>query len=94
MSRAIIPPDEHIAFLAGVVDVIFAFAISLERAGVLPRAQIAAVLDEVEKQQVQQEGRSTTRGAVVHLLRQAFELPVAGAQVRAGFRVVPGGRPD
>jgi hypothetical protein len=32
---------------------------------------------------VQQEGRSTARGAVAHLLVQAFAMPVAGEQVRA-----------
>ena len=91
MSRTI-PGDEIGPFLAGIVDLVFAFAISLERNGLLPRAEIVRVLDEVEAQQVQQEGRSTARGAVVHLLRDAFAMPVAGAQVRAGFRVLDGGR--
>jgi len=39
---------------------------------------------------VQQEGRSTARGAVAHLLVQAFAMPVAGEQVRARFGVISG----
>jgi hypothetical protein len=89
-----IPHDEIGPFMAGVADVIFGFAVALERNGLLRRSDIAGLLEEIEAQQVQQEGRSTTRGAVVHLLRQAFELPVAGQQVRAAFRVLDGGRPD
>jgi len=39
---------------------------------------------------VQQEGRSTTRGAVAHLMVQVFAMPVPGEQVRARFRVISG----
>ena len=89
-----IPRDAIGPFLAGVVDVIFAFAIALERVGLFARAELVRVLDDVEAQQLQQEGRSRTRGAVVHLLRQAFAMPVAGEQSRASFRLLHGGRPE
>jgi hypothetical protein len=86
--------EEVRSYLLGALDVLFAFSLALEKRGVLQRAEIVEMLDQVEVQQVQQEGGSTARGAVVHLLRQAFAMPVAGDQVRAGFRVLPGGRPD
>jgi hypothetical protein len=82
------------SYLLGALDVLFAFSLALEKRGLLWRAEIVEMLDQVEAQQVQQEGGSTARGAVVHLLRQAFAMPVAGEQVRAGFRLVDGGRPD
>ena len=89
-----IPQDEIGPFLAGVTDVVFGFAVALERAGLFTRAEIVSVLDEIEAQQVAQEGRSTTRGAVVHLLRQAFAIPLAGERVERPFRLIDGGRPE
>jgi hypothetical protein len=41
-----------------------------------------------------QDGRPTRRTEIVRVLRQALELPVAGEQVRASFRLLDGGRAD
>ena len=87
-----IPGDDIGPFMVGVVDIVFALALALEAKGLLARTEIVALLDDIEAQQLAQEGRSTARGAVVHLLRHAFAMPTAGEQVRALFRVIAGGR--
>ena len=76
--------------VSGVLDVVFAFALALERAGLLDRAAIVDVLIRIKEQIAAQEGTSSKRGVVADLLLQALQLPAAGEQARARLRVVAG----
>jgi hypothetical protein len=51
-------------------------------------------LTKVQQQILAQEGRRTSRTAVVEVMLQAFALAVAGDQARTRFRILPGGRPE
>ena len=84
--------EEVRSYLLGALDVLFAFSLALEKRGLLQRAEIVDMLDQVQHQAAAQEGGSTPRIVVAQLMREAFGLPVAGEQVRAGFRVLDGGR--
>lgn len=84
--------DEVRSYLLGALDVLFAFSLALERRGLLQRAEIVEMLDHVQHQAAEQEGRSTARTVVAVLMRDAFNLPVAGEQARASFRLLDGGR--
>jgi hypothetical protein len=89
LNRVHIPGNEIGAVVGGVLDVIFAFAITLERAGLLDRSAIVETLNQV-KEQIAEQGLSSKRGAVAELMLQALKLPVAGKQTRARFRVIAG----
>jgi hypothetical protein len=81
------------AFASGMLDVLFAFSLALERKGLLDRAEIVEILRQVTAQVEAQEGTPTKRGAVAELMLQAFDMPVAGEQARARLRLVDGGGP-
>jgi hypothetical protein len=49
-------------------------------------------LTKVQQQILAQEGRRTSRTAVVEVMLQAFALAVAGEPARARLRVLDGGR--
>jgi cell division protein FtsB len=92
MNNADVKGEDLSAFLSGFLDVLFAFSIVLERRGVLTREEIAAALGEVQRQIAEQEGRQEpARAKVADLMRQAFSLPLAGAQARARLRLIDGG---
>ena len=91
MTRTQIPDDQIGAFASGMLDVLFAFAIVLERRGLLARSEIAAALAVVQKQAEEQEGKRTARTLVAELMRKAFDLPFAGEQARARLTVIDGG---
>jgi hypothetical protein len=80
--------NDDALFVLGALDVVFAFSLALERRGLLSRAEIVTALEQVEQQQLAQQGRPTMRTEVCAIMRQAFEMPVAGAQVRRGWRVI------
>jgi hypothetical protein len=82
--------DELGAVVGGMLDVIFAFSLALERKGLLDRREIVDTLTAVKAQVAAQEGPSSKRGAVAELMLQALQLPVAGEQARAKFRVIAG----
>jgi hypothetical protein len=79
-------------FLAGALDVVFAFAVALERKGVLSRAEIAEALRQVIAQVDAQEGGPTGRVVVADVMRQAFDMPAAGEQARLRLKLLDGGR--
>jgi hypothetical protein len=91
MNHVKLQADQLGAFACGMMDVIFAFSIVLERHGLLQRAEIADVLAEVQQQAQKQDGQPTARTLVATLMRQSFGLPVAGEQARARFKVIDGG---
>jgi hypothetical protein len=88
MNRLAIPPDDIGAFLTGMLDVVFAFSLALERKGLLSRGEIVDTLTQVKAQVEAQDGVSSKRGAVAGLMLQAFARPVAGAQARSRLRLV------
>jgi hypothetical protein len=90
LNRVHIPGSEIGAVIGGVLDVIFAFAITLERAGLLDRSAIADTLTKVKEQTAAQKGPSSARGTVAELMLQALKLPVAGEQARTRLRVIAG----
>jgi hypothetical protein len=92
MNSATVASHQLGAFASGMCDVLFAFAVVLERRGLLSRADIADTLTEVQAQIAAQEGSQPGRGVVVELMRQAFALPIAGDQARARLRVIEGAR--
>lgn len=93
MNDAHITSDELGAFVSGALDVIFALTIVLERRGLLTRAEIVDTLAEVQDQIAGQDGpQRLARGTVVELMRKAFNLPMAGDQVRARWEVINGGQ--
>jgi hypothetical protein len=62
---------------------------SIEGLRLLERAEIAAMLRQIQSDISKQEGKpDTARAMVAALMEQAFDLPVAGAQARARLRVV------
>lgn len=79
MNRVQIPVAELGAVVSGVLDVVFAFALALERAGLLDRAAIVDVLIRIKEQIAAQEGTSSKRGVVADLLLQALQLPATAA---------------
>ena len=76
----------------GVLDVIFAFAMTLERKGVMERCELATMFRFVSDQATKQSGR-TKRTLIAEMMIEAFEMPVAGDQVRERWQVVDGGKP-
>lgn len=78
-------------FLTGALDVVFAFAVALERKGLLSRAEIADTLRQVIAQTGALEGGRTGRVVVAEVMLQAFDMPVAGEPVRSRFQVIVGG---
>ena len=88
MNRRAIAAAELGAFASGMLDVLFAFTIALERKGLLDRAGIVDTLRQVKDQVEAQEGAATQRSAVAELMLQALDMPVAGAQARARLRLV------
>ena len=88
LNRTTIPAVDLGAFAGGMLDVLFAFTIALERKGLLDRAELVDVLRQVKDQVAAQEGTSTKRGAVAELMLQAFDMPVAGDQARSRLRLV------
>jgi hypothetical protein len=79
------------AVVGGMLDVVFAFSLALERKGLLARSEIVDTLSQVQQQIAAQEGPASKRGAVAELMLAAFATPRAGEQARARFRVVDGG---
>jgi hypothetical protein len=95
LNRTTIAAVDLGAFAGGMLDVLFAFSLALERKGLLTRAEIADTLRQVKSQVEAQEGAGTKRAAVAELMLQAFDMPVAGDQARARLEVVEGGKgPD
>ena len=92
MQRTTIANVDLGAFASGMLDVVFAFSVVLERKGLLSRSEIADTLRQVKAQVEAQEGVGTKRAAVAELMLQAFDMPVAGDQARARLQVVEGGR--
>jgi hypothetical protein len=90
MNRRTIAAAELGAFAGGMLDVLFAFTLALERKGLLDRAEIVDTLTQVKRQVEAQEGAATKRSAVAELMLQALDMPVAGAQARARLRLVDG----
>jgi len=88
LNQATIAADELGAFAGGMLDVLFAFSLALERKGLLDRSEIVDVLRQVKDQVAAQEGTSIKRGAVAELMLQALDTPVAGTQARARLRIV------
>jgi hypothetical protein len=82
-----LPADQLGAFLSGMLDVVFAFSIALERSGLLARAEIVDVLREVQALIAAEGGDSTARNAVVELMLLAFDRPAAGASMRDRWQV-------
>jgi hypothetical protein len=82
------PQAEMGNFVLGCLDVVFAFSLALERRGLLQRAEIVEMLEQVQSQAAAQPGGPTTRTEVARLIREAFDMPVAGAQARARLRLV------
>jgi hypothetical protein len=78
--------DQLAAFASGMLDVIFTFAVVLERKGLLTRAEIAETLRAVQAQVAEQEpGGRGARAGVVDLMLNAFDLPVRASRcVTAG----------
>jgi len=95
MSNIEITAEQLGAFAAGMLDVVFAFSIALERKGLLDRREIVDTLRTAREQISEQEqGRQTARSGVVDLMLAAFKLPVAGGQVRERWKVIDGGNGD
>ena len=88
MNRRSIAATELGAFASGMLDVLFAFTIALERKGLLDRAAIVDTLRQVKDQVEAQEGAATQRSTVAQLMLRALDMPVAGAQARARLRLV------
>ena len=77
--------------ITGVFDVLFAFAVAIERKGLLERREIAATLRTVKEQVEAQQGGPTKRSTLAEWLLPAFEAPAAGEQARLRFSVIDGG---
>jgi hypothetical protein len=89
-----VPNEQLPQVLNGMLDVLFAFSIALERKGLLSRGEIVAVLEAVKAQTTEWTGGTTpARALIADLMIQAFEIPVAGEQVRQSWQVVDGGKP-
>ncbi len=88
MDRTLMSADLG-AFASGMLDVIFAFSIVLERKGLMDRAEIVDTLRQVQAQTTR-DGPAA-RSTVVDLMLQAFNIPVAGEQARARLTVIAGG---
>jgi hypothetical protein len=84
--------DDLGPIITGVLDVLLAFSIALERRGLLTRAEIADTLRTVKDQVEAQEGdRPTRRTAVADWLLPVFDAPIAGADARSRLHVIDGG---
>ena len=84
--------DRVADFVQGTLDVVFAFAVTLERKGLLSRSDLAEMLSTAQEQQAERDrALHPARAGVIELMRQAFDMPVAGEQARARFRVIEGG---
>ncbi len=80
--------------LNGVLDVLFALAMTLERKELMSRSELAAMLRFVESQATAAQGGRTKRTLIAEIMIEAFEMPIAGDQVRAGWQVIDGGKTD
>ncbi len=92
MSGATFDAEQLGQVLNGMLDVMFGFAIALERKGLLPRCEIVEVLGQVIRQATEQEGAPTKRTAIVELMLQALHRPIAGADARSRLQVLDGGK--
>ncbi len=90
MRRADIAAGQLAPAISGLFDVVFAFAIVLERRGLLSRADIAETLRTVQVQIAEQEGPASARAVIAELMIAAFDLPTAGPAARARFTVIDG----
>lgn len=90
MNRLAMSSEDLAAFASGMLDVLFAFSLALERKGLLLRSEVVELLDQVQEQVDEREGCPTPRRAVATLMLQAFALPLAGD--RSGFQVIVGGK--
>lgn len=86
------PRDDAGHFLLGALDVVFAFSLALEKKGLLDRSEIVDALTKVQEQILAQEGRKTSRTAVVEVMLQAFALAVADDQARTRLPCREAGR--
>jgi hypothetical protein len=86
--------DQLAAFASGMLDVIFTFAVVLERKGLLTRAEIAETLRAVQAQVAEQEpGRARPPRRRRRPDAQRVRSARAGVQVRDRWRVIDGGNP-
>lgn len=90
MNHAQIDAGQLGEFISGLFDVMFAFSLALERAGLLDRAEIVDMLRHVQEQVTAQQGPSP-RTLIADLMLKAFDVPHVGADARSRLRVIDGG---
>jgi hypothetical protein len=80
--------------LAGVLDVMLAFALTLERFELIERPELIKTLQCVKNDAERQAGGPCKRSLVVALMLAEFAAPPLSAKERKQFRLIAGGALD